>query len=88
MEGPMFKKTNESPKRANLGEHQVPKPFPIAKSISYKERGGPLERMLSQDEPSLTATTHLKIETTCTHCNVTNTSIYKMHVKLKEESLQ
>jgi hypothetical protein len=44
--------------------------------------------MLSQDEPSLIATTHLKIETACTRCNVTNISIYKMHVKLKKESLQ
>jgi hypothetical protein len=44
MEGPMFKKTEESLKKANYkGEHQVPKPPLVWKSISNKEREGPLK---------------------------------------------
>jgi hypothetical protein len=74
MEGPMSKKTNESPKRVNhKGNIKFPNLFPIVKSISYKEKGGPLERRFSQDEPSLIAITHLKIDTACTCSNVTNT---------------
>jgi len=32
-------------------EHQVPKPPPVARSISNKERGGPHERTLSKKIP-------------------------------------
>jgi hypothetical protein len=40
------------------------KPLLVARSISNKERGGPLERMPNLKEPSHTTTTHLKIKTT------------------------
>ncbi len=33
------------------GEHQVPKPPPVTRSISNKERGGPRERTLSKRIP-------------------------------------
>jgi hypothetical protein len=53
MEGPTSKKTKESySKRESQGEHQILKPPPLARSISKKERGGPLERILSLIEPS------------------------------------
>jgi hypothetical protein len=39
MEGPMSKKTKESPKRVNhKGNHQVPEHPPVARKISNKER--------------------------------------------------
>jgi hypothetical protein len=45
MEGPMFKKTNEPPKRGeSQGEHQVPEPLLVARSLSNKERGGFLRK--------------------------------------------
>jgi hypothetical protein len=45
-------------------EHQLPEPLPIARSISNKERGGPLERTPSLKEPSPIATTCFKAEIT------------------------
>jgi hypothetical protein len=52
-------------------EHQVPpEPLPVTRSISNKNiRKGPLERTLSLEEPSPTATACLKIETACPRCN-------------------
>ncbi len=52
MEGPMFKKTNEAPKRGpkrgeSQGEHQVPQPLLVPRNMSNKERGGLLGRMFS-----------------------------------------
>jgi len=49
MEGPMSKKTKESPRRKvePQGEHQVPKPSLVARSILNKEKGGPPARTLS-----------------------------------------
>jgi hypothetical protein len=72
MEGPTSKKTKE-PKGEPQGEHQVPKPPLVARSISNKERGGPLERTPTLKEPSPTATTLLKIEIACAHYNATDT---------------
>jgi hypothetical protein len=46
----------EKPQR----EHQVPKLPPVARSILNRERGGPLERMPTLEEPSHVATTCLK----------------------------
>jgi hypothetical protein len=61
-------------------EHQVPKPPLVARCISNKERGEPLqmtpsleEPSLSLEEPSLIATTHLKIEIACACCNIVDT---------------
>jgi hypothetical protein len=58
MEGPTPKKTIESPlkKSEPQGEHQVPEPPLVMRSISNKERRGPPERTLSLEEPS-----HLKV---------------------------
>jgi hypothetical protein len=63
MEGPRPKKTKESPKKTSelQGEHQVPKPAPVTRSISNMERRGPPERTPSLEEPSPTATAHLKV---------------------------
>jgi len=47
-----------------IGEHQVPERPHVARSISTNERGGPLERLPSLDEPSPTRIVDLKIETT------------------------
>jgi hypothetical protein len=67
MEGPTYKKTKESPEREGKPpeEHQVPKPPPIARRISNKERRGPLER-----RPNL--------KKTLTYCN--NLSHNKDHM--------
>jgi hypothetical protein len=89
MEGPIPKKTKESPKRANhkenikflnplllqeaYREHQVLEPPLVARSISNNERGGSLERMPSPEELSHIATTCLKIEIVCACCNVIDT---------------
>jgi hypothetical protein len=54
-------------------EHEVPEPPLMARSISNKEKGGPPERRASLEEPSPIATACLKIETTCAHCNTTDT---------------
>jgi hypothetical protein len=50
-------------------EHQVLQNPLITRSISNKERGGPLESTPSLEEPSLTSTTHFKIETAWARCN-------------------
>jgi hypothetical protein len=56
MEGPTSKKTNEPPKRVNFkGNIKFPLPPPLARSISNKERGGPLERMPRNGWKSKTA---------------------------------
>jgi hypothetical protein len=66
MEGPMFKKTKEPSKRVK-GEHQVFQPLLVARSISYKERGGPLERT-----PNL--------RKTFTYCNNTSQNRYRLRM--------
>ncbi len=53
-------------------EHQLPEPPPITRSISNKERGGPLESMPSLEEPSPIATC-FKTKIVYAHCNVINT---------------
>jgi hypothetical protein len=74
MEGPMSKKTNEPPKRANHnGNIKFMKPSPFAKNISNKKKGEPLEMMPSLDEPSFTPTTHFKIENAYACCNAIKT---------------
>jgi hypothetical protein len=53
--------------------NQIFKPLPITRSISIKEKGEPLKRMPSLEEPSLTTTTHFKIEIAYAHCNTIDT---------------
>ncbi len=50
-------------------EHQVLEPLLVTRSISNKERGGPLERTPNIEGLSSTAIAHFKIETTYTSCN-------------------
>jgi len=50
--------------------HHILETPSITRSISNKEREGPLKSTLSLEALSPTRTTHLKIETVCTHCNV------------------
>ncbi len=52
--------------------HQLLEPHPIARSIPNKERGGPLERTPSLEEPSPIATC-FKTKVTYAHYNITNT---------------
>jgi len=61
MEGPMFKNTEESPKKPNYkGKHQVPKPPHVWKSISNKEREeGPLKD--AQPRRTLTYSNNIEI---------------------------
>jgi len=66
-------------------EHQLPEPPPIARSISNKERGGPLERTPSLEEPSPIATC---FKTEITYVTSLTPSTYKMCAKLKEEGFQ
>jgi hypothetical protein len=48
-----IKKTKEPPKRANhKGNIKFPKPPPVMRSISNKERGGSPEKKPSLEEPS------------------------------------
>jgi hypothetical protein len=61
----------KSPKRGEplkrgkaQGEHQARKPPQVTRSISNKEREGPLERMPSLNKLSTTTTIRLKIKTT------------------------
>jgi hypothetical protein len=65
-------------------EHQLPEPPPIARGISNKERGGPLERTPSLKEPSPIATTCFKTE--ITHVTSLTPSAYKMRAEVKEEA--
>jgi hypothetical protein len=71
MEGPMSKKTNEPPKRANHnGDIKFLNPTSppvVARSISNKEMGGPSARRPNLDKPSPTATACLKMETSRLH---------------------
>jgi hypothetical protein len=74
MDGPTSRKTKEPLKKVNhKSEHQVPEPLLIVRSILNRERGGPLERIHSLEEPSLMATSCFKIEIACTRCNAINT---------------
>ncbi len=74
MEGPMSKKTKKTTKEGGpYKEHQVLKPLFVVRSISNKERGGPLERTPSLEEPSFITITHLKMNTVYTCCNDINT---------------
>ncbi len=65
------KKTTQESKPQK--EHQIPKPFPITRSILNKERGAPSKRTLNLKEPSHIATTCFKIETTYAHYIAINT---------------
>jgi hypothetical protein len=69
----MSKKTKEPPRRANhkgnikfLNPLLLQEPFPVTRSISNRERGGPPERRPSLEELSLVTIPCLKIETTYT----------------------
>ncbi len=66
-------------------EHQVPKPPPVMRSILNRERGGPLERMPTLEEPSLVATTRLKQRLPTHTITLLTPSTYKMCAKLKKE---
>jgi hypothetical protein len=70
MEEPTSKKTKKPTTRANhKGNIKFLNPLPVETSISNKEREGPPERMTSLEEPSLTSTASLKIETACARCD-------------------
>jgi hypothetical protein len=52
----------------------------VARNISNRERGGPLERTLSLEEPSPTTIACLKIEFACAFCNAIDT-LYLQNVR-------
>jgi hypothetical protein len=57
-------------------EHQISEPLHVMRSISNKEKRGPLERTPSLKEPSSTATIHLTKTIfffICIRCNATDT---------------
>jgi len=55
------------------GEHQVPEPPLVVRSISNKERGEPPKKTPSLDKPSLTTITCFKIQIVCARCNAIDT---------------
>ncbi len=57
------------------------------KSISNKEKVGPLERMFSLEEPSPTVIARFKIEIACNVLMPLTPSVYKMCEKLRKEGL-
>jgi hypothetical protein len=87
MEGPMSKKTKEPLKEGKPQVAHQALNSCITRSISIKERGGPLVQMHSLLKPSPTRTTCLKIEIACACCSTFNTLAYKMRTKLKKEGL-